>query len=94
LLQNAKASVTLKNVGMTKQRCIVGGGHDLFRKEISQKKIPLSFVVAKNSGSAFLNSLESPVNFSDPDFLATASQPYRCPLEKNGHGRKEGLCEL
>jgi hypothetical protein len=70
------------------------GGHDLFRKGISHKKIPLNFAVAKKSGSAFLNSLESPVNFSDPDFLATASQPYRCPLEKNGHGRKEGLCEL
>jgi hypothetical protein len=30
----------------------VQGGHDLFRKGISHKKIPLSFAVAKTSGSA------------------------------------------
>jgi len=78
---------------MAKKRCIGGGGHDLFRKGISHKKIPLSFGVAKNSGPAPLNSLESPVNLLDLEFLATGSEPYRYPLEKNGHGRNRGRCK-
>ena len=78
---------------MAKKRCTGGGGHDLFRKGISQKKIPLSFGVAKNSGSALLNSGESSVNLLDLEFLATGSEPYRYPLEKNGHGRNRGCCK-
>jgi len=68
-------------------------GHDLFRKGISHKKIPPNFAVAKNSGSASLNFWESPLNGLDPEFLATGFEPYRYPLEKNGHGRKEGFHE-
>ena len=58
----------------------VQGGHDLFRKGISHKKILLSFGVAKNSGSAPLSFWESPANLLDLEFLATASEPYRYPL--------------
>ena len=31
------------------------------------------------------------MNFLDLEFLATGSEHYRYPLEKNGHGRKQGL---
>jgi len=71
---------------MAKKRCIGGGGHDLFRKGISHKKIPLSFGVAKNSGSAPLNSWESPMNSLDLEFLATGSEPYRYPLASGPEG--------
>jgi hypothetical protein len=30
------------------------------------------------------------MNLLDLEFLATGSEPYRYPLEKNGHGRKQG----
>ena len=78
---------------MAKKRGIGGGGHDLFRKGISHKKIPLGFAVAKNSGSAQLNSWESPSNLLDLEFLATGSEPDRYPLEKNGHGRNRRRCK-
>ena len=55
LCLNRKILLTFKSVGTANQRCIGGGGHDLFRKGISHKKIPLSFAVAKNSRSALLN---------------------------------------
>jgi len=65
-----------------------------FERGYLTKEIPLSFAVAKNSGSTQLNFLESPVNLLDPEFLATDSEPYRYPLEKNGHGRKEVYRQL
>ena len=30
------------------------------------------------------------MNLLELEFLATGSEPYRYPLEKNGHGRKKG----
>ena len=33
------------------------------------------------------------MNFLDLEFLATGSEPYRYPLEKNGHGRKQRRCK-
>jgi hypothetical protein len=33
------------------------------------------------------------MNLLDLEFLATGSEPYRYPLEKNGHGRKQGRCK-
>jgi hypothetical protein len=30
------------------------------------------------------------MNLLDLEFLATGSEPCRYPLEKNGHGRKQG----
>jgi len=65
-----------------------------FERGYLTKEIPLSFAVAKNSGSTQLNFLESPMNLLDPEFLATDSEPYRYPLEKNGHGRKGGFRQL
>jgi len=78
---------------MAKKACSGGRGQDLFRKGVSHKEIPLSFGVAKDSGSAPPNFLESPVNLLDLEFLATGSEPYRYPLEKNGHGRNRGRCQ-
>jgi hypothetical protein len=78
--------VTLKSVGTAHQRCIGAGGCDLFLKGISHKKIPLSFGVAKNSGSALLNFQESPMNLLDLEFLATGSEPYRYPLASGPEG--------
>jgi len=85
--------VSFKSVCMAEKQCIGGEGHDLFRKGISHKKIPLSFGVAKNSRSTPLNSWESPMNLLDLEFLATGSEPYRYALEKNGHGRNRGRCK-
>ena len=62
-----------------------------FERGYLTKEIPQNFAVAKNSGSAPLNSLQSLMNSLDLEFLATGSGPYRYPLEKNGHGRKNGL---
>jgi len=42
--------------------------------------------VAKNSGSALLNSSESPVNLLDLEFLATGFEPYRYPLASGPEG--------
>jgi len=64
-----------------------------FERGYLTKEIPPNFAVAKNSGSAPLKFLESPVNLLDPEFLATGSEPYGYPLEENGHGRKEGFFE-
>ena len=33
------------------------------------------------------------MNLLDLEFLATGSERYRYPLEKNGHGRKQTLCK-
>jgi len=33
------------------------------------------------------------MNLLDLEFLATGSERYRYPLEKNGHGRKQGRCK-
>jgi hypothetical protein len=65
-----------------------------FERGSLTKEIPLSFAVAKDSGSTQLNFLESPMNLLDLEFLATDSEPYRYPLEKNGHGRKTGFRQL
>jgi len=64
-----------------------------FERGYLTKKIPLSFGVAKNSGSAPLNSWESPVNLLDLEFLGTGSERYRYPLEKNGHGGNQARCK-
>jgi len=58
-----------------------------FRKGISHKNVPPRFAVAGNSMSGPLNFKESPAKGLDLEFLATASRPYRYPLEKSGHGR-------
>jgi hypothetical protein len=68
------------------KHCIGGEGHDLFRKGISHKKTPLSLGVAENSGSAPLNSWESPLNLPDLEFLATGSEPYGYPLASGPEG--------
>ena len=85
-MDHSKVLVSFKSVCMAKKRYNCGGGHALFRKGISHKKIPLSFGVAKNSGSAPLNSWESPVNLLDLEFLATGSECYRYPLAYGPEG--------
>jgi len=57
-----------------------------FERGYLTKEIPLSFAVAKNSGSTQLNFLESPMNLLDPEFLATDSEPYRYPLAAGPEG--------
>jgi len=57
-----------------------------FERGYLTKEIPLSFAVAKNSGSTQLNFLESPMNLLDPEFLATDSEPHRYPLAYGPEG--------
>jgi len=57
-----------------------------FERGYLTKKVPLSSGVAKNSGSAPPNCQESPMNLSDPEFLATGSEPYRYPLAPGPEG--------
>jgi len=68
LLFRTNLLLSFKSVGSPSQRCIVRGGHDLFRKGISHKEIPLDFGVAKNSRSTPLNFQESPLNLLDLEF--------------------------